>query len=50
MYNLRFDEIVPNIPLVKSHVSKFVSTAIEMYPHDSNWKVCEKVPLMLQFL
>ena len=50
MYNLRFDEIVPNIPLVKSHVSRFVSIAMEMHPHDNNWRICEKVPLMLQIL
>ena len=50
MYNLRFDEIVPNIPLIKSHVSKFVSTAIEMYPYDNVWKTCERIPLMLQIL
>ena len=50
MYNLRFDEIVPNLPLVKSHISRFVSTAVEMYPHDENWKLCQKIPLMIQYI
>ena len=42
MYNLRFDEIVPNLPLIKSRISRFVSTSVEMYPHDNNWKLCKK--------
>ena len=50
MYNLRFDETVPNLPLVKSHISRFVSTAIVMYPQDNVWKLCQKIPLMLQYI
>ena len=34
MYNLRFDETVPNLPLVQNHISRFVSTSIKMYPDD----------------
>ena len=38
MYNLRYSEIIPNLQCVKNHVSRFVSTAIEMYPSDSTWE------------
>ena len=37
MYNLRFTEIIHNIQCVKNHVSRFVSTANEMYPLDPTW-------------
>ena len=35
MYNLRFNKTVPNLPLVQYHISRFVSTSIEMYPDDN---------------
>ena len=50
MYNLRFSEIVPNLPLVQDHISRFVSTSVEMYPDDNIWKICQKIPLMMQYI
>ena len=50
MYNLRFSEIVPNLQCVKNHVSRFVATAIEMYPNDSTGEKCCKIPLLLQYI
>ena len=50
MYNLRFDEIVPNLPLIQNHISRFVSVSVEMYPHDNNWKLCQKIPVMIQHI
>ena len=50
MYNLRFDEVVPDLPLVQNHISRFVSTSIEMYPEDNIWKSCQKIPLMMAYI
>ena len=50
MYNLRFDETVPNLPIVQNHISRFVSTSIKMYPHDNTWKRCLKIPLMMEYI
>ena len=47
MYNLGFDEIVPNLPLVQSHISRFVGTSVEMYPENSIWECCQKIHLMM---
>ena len=43
MYNLRYNETVPNLLLIKSHVSRFVSTASEMYQQDNDWKLCQYI-------
>ena len=50
MYNLRFDETVPNLPLVQNHISRLVSISIEMYPDDNTWKICQKIPLMMEYI
>ena len=50
MYNLRFEEIIPNLPLVSSHISKFVSIELEMHPHDTTWATCQKIPLMIKHI
>ena len=50
MYNLRFDEIVPNLPLVQNHISGFVATSVKMYPVDKIWKCCQKIPLMMAYI
>ena len=50
MYNLRYDETIPNLPLIRSHVSRFVSTASEMYPQDNDWKLCQKISIMFQYI
>ena len=44
MNNLRYKEVIPNLQCVKNHVSRFVSTAIEMYPSDSTWVLCRENP------
>ena len=50
MYNLRYSEIIPNLQCVGGHVSRFVATAIQMYPSDVRWQICQKIPLMLQYI
>ena len=50
MYNLRFEEIIPNLPLVSSHISKFVSIEIEMHPYDTTRATCQKIPLMIKHI
>ena len=50
MYNLRYSEIIPNLQCVGGHVSRFVATAIQMYPSDVRWQTCQKIPLMLQYI
>ena len=50
MYNLIFDETVPNLPLVQNHISQFVSTSIKMYPDNNTWKRCLKIPLMMEYI
>ena len=50
MYNLRFNEIIPNLPLVQNHISRIVSTSVEMYPYDNNWELCQKIPLIMQHI
>ena len=47
MYNLRYEEIIPSLPLVQSHISRFVETSVEMYPENSIWTCCRKIPLMM---
>ncbi len=50
MYNLRYSEIIPNLQCVGGHVSRFVATANKMYPSDTRWETCRKIPLMLQYI
>ena len=50
MYNLRFEEIIPNLSLVSSHISKFVSIELEMHPYDTTWATCQKIPLMIKHI
>ena len=50
MYNLRFYEIEPSLPLVASHISRFVATLVKMYPEDNIWKCCQKIQLMMAYI
>ena len=38
MYNLRFEEIIPSLP----HL--LLETSVEMYPENSIWTCCQKIP------
>ena len=50
MYNLRFDETVPNLPLVQNHISQFILTSIKIYPDNNTWKRWLKIPLMIEYI
>ena len=50
MYNLRFEEIIPNLLLVSSHIKKFIAIEREMHPLDPTWTMCQDIPLMIRYI